>query len=206
MISNTGPKVIGLHLIIKQFQLSKEIFKRGDDIRVSITTIPEQKKEATVIPSRQMGYANIDFCVNITIPDPELAKDFVCDCTEKIIVVFRRKSFFLGDPIIASTIISAKDFPKQIVNGEKVAKQISIYEPIGGPEGTHSRHHHGRRSVGQMIVEIKYIDPVPEQAEDDGDFLIDYLPNPTIGTYKEIHQTNNDENYSYNHLEQYQRM
>lgn len=68
------------------------------------------------------------FSVNVTIPQLEIPEGFVSTATEKIIIVFRKKSYFHGDPIIAASVIFAKDLPKNLSEPAQI-KLFNIYEP-----------------------------------------------------------------------------
>ena len=171
-----GPQVVGFNFIIQSFQLSTNLYRPSDDIRVSITTLPEEHKQAVVVPARQMSCANVDFLINITLPDKTIGNDFVSNCTDRIIVVFRRKSFFKGDPIIGSLVIDADSLPEQTVNSMPLRKRYQIYEAISGKDSNSPTNFNERRIVGEMDVSIKYLDPARENDPDEGNYLIDYLP------------------------------
>ena len=123
----------GLNIHLKSFKLNENLVNSNDQIRVSITTFPEENKEAFVINAKQMNSVNYDFKVNIT------------DKTHDIYVVFRK----IGVPhlpIIASAIINSKSFPAN--NSSKVeAKTLKIYEP---PQKVNKE----LRVFGEMQIEL----------------------------------------------------
>ena len=81
--------MIGLNIHLKSFKLNPSIINENEKVRVSITTLPDQNKEAFVIEAKQMFCVHHFFTVNVS------------DKTEKIVFVFRKKGIF-DDPIIAS--------------------------------------------------------------------------------------------------------
>lgn len=117
---------IGLNINFLSFSFPNVNIKDKDEIIISITTIPEQNNQYYIIQKKEIHYLNHVLAVNIT------------DNTKKIIVVFRKKSFFSKDPIIASTIIHSDDFPKipHDINPQNLEssttdiKIMNIYEPF----------------------------------------------------------------------------
>ena len=114
-----------LSIQMSSIQLSREVAKKNETIRVSITTLPERQKQAFHVKAKEFNCFNHTFKVNIT------------KNTEKIIVVFRKKDFFGLEQIIASTIIRSNQFP--IFGNETGNEQmpiisevnnVNIYEPI----------------------------------------------------------------------------
>lgn len=161
----------GLNLRVLSFNLPREIVKESDDIRVSITTIPEENKQAFVISARKMKDSNLTFGVNINIPQEELPEDFITTGTEKIIVVFRKKSFFNSDPIIASTTIESKEFPRNLSEAAQT-KIIRIFEPATKNNRNNKTQYSGlceipqtsnkiinRRVIGTLQIQMSLTDP-----------------------------------------------
>lgn len=146
-------KSFGLNLRILSFQLSSNLFKQSDEIRVSVTTIPEENKQNFSIPAHKMKEAKLTFGVNVNICQQDIPNDFVLANTEKIVVVFRKKNFF-SNPIIASTVITAKSFPKNL-SEPATAKIFDIFEPINNKNNNNKC----RKIVGKMIVEMSLTDP-----------------------------------------------
>ena len=88
---------INIHII--SFNLNESLYRKDEDIRVSITSAPEHQKDFAVIPSKLMNSFNHVLHSNIT------------NETSKILIVFRRAAADGGNPIIASTTIRVQDFP-----------------------------------------------------------------------------------------------
>ena len=95
-----------LNIHLHSFQLGKDIIQPNDKVRVSITTIPEKNKQAFIIEAKKIDNVHHVFSVNIT------------DQTKKVFFVFRKKSYFQGDPIIASVMIDFKDLPNLLDNSQ----------------------------------------------------------------------------------------
>ena len=81
---------MNIHLL--SFKLPKDVVKDKEEIRVSITTIPEENKEHFSIEGKKMYNANHVFSLNIT------------NNTRKIIMVFRKKTIF-DDPINRKSVV-----------------------------------------------------------------------------------------------------
>lgn len=189
----------GLNIRVLSFNLPKNLIKDSDDIRVSITTIPEENKQAFVIPARKMKDPHIVFGVNINIPQEDLPNEFVSTGTEKIIVVFRKKSFFKCDSIVASTIIESKDFPKNLSEAAS-NKEFKIYEPVSRNDKKYENKYNGiceiqqypakkinRNVIGFLQVQMSLTDPF--HLKDYKDNQMFDIENDTIG---ENHDYTND--------------
>lgn len=140
----------GFNLSILSFDLPINLVKETDDIIVSITTLPEHYKKAVVVPAKKMKNPYINFGFNVKIPSEYIPKDFVSACTEKVLLVFRKKSFFHNNPIVAFTAISVKDFPKN-VNEPIQSKKINLYKEIQKVD-TDSKNNNNSMSFNKKIV------------------------------------------------------
>lgn len=145
----------GLTIHLLSFQLNDNLIHNNDKIRVSITTIPEEKKQNFIIDPKDIGNAHKYFTVNIS------------DQTKKILFIFRRKSLLQADPIIASTIIRREQFPS--MKSSKESKTITLFEKISKKKKENvedeidSNLNKNKKSVGQMNVQLELADPFPEQ-------------------------------------------
>ncbi|KAK8840396.1 hypothetical protein M9Y10_030957 [Tritrichomonas musculus] len=145
----------GLTIHLLSFQLNDNLIHNNDKIRVSITTIPEEKKQNFIIDPKDIGDAHKYFTVNIS------------DQTKKILFIFRRKSILQADPIIASTIIRREQFPS--MKSSKESKTITLFEKISKKKKENvedeidSNLNKSKKSVGQMNVQLELADPFPEQ-------------------------------------------
>lgn len=191
----------GLNLRLLSFELPHNLVKYSDTVRVSITTIPEENKQAFTISARKMKDSNLIFGVNVSIPQENLPKDFVSTSTEEIIFVFRKKTFFGGDPIIASTVINAKELPKNL-SEPAIIKTFNIYEPrLKDQDEKHNdysksclvynkpRNNSNRRIVGRMQVQMSLTDPFHLKDLND-DMMFDLDNNTTSIETKYINQGN----------------
>ena len=123
----SNSQTFGMKLSILSFDLPINLVKESDDIRVSITTMPEQHKQAFIIPAKKMKNPYLNYKFNIKLPSEYLPKDFITTGTEKILVIFRKKSYFNSDPIIAFASIPVKEFPKDLSNPIQM-KTINLYK------------------------------------------------------------------------------
>ncbi|KAK8852939.1 hypothetical protein M9Y10_017934 [Tritrichomonas musculus] len=123
----------GLNIHLKSFKLNPKIIGVNDKVRVSITTFPENNKEAFITEGKQMSFVHHFFTVNVT------------DQTDKIVIVFRRHGFF-DDPIVGSTTISCKDFATKDYENVEM-KTMNIYEPLQS-QGKK------RRAIGEMEIQF----------------------------------------------------
>lgn len=154
-----------LNLHILSFELPHNLFKDSDDIRVSITSFPDENKQAFTISARKIKDFQMKFSVNVTIPQLEIPEGFVSTATEKIIIVFRKKSYFHGDPIIAASVIFAKDLPKNLSEPAQI-KLFNIYEPNHNNENNKKNNRfqdsykkNDRKIIGKMQVQMSLTDP-----------------------------------------------
>lgn len=154
--------VYGLNIHLYAFQLNHDLLHNNEKIRVSITTLPEEKKQHFRINPKYINNINHSFSVNITKK------------TKKIVFVFRRKNFLRNDPIIASTIITDDEIPKSIGDTNNTElKTIFIFEPLskirkenrefGKCYTSKNNINSNRRIVGQMNIQFQLTDPFPEQ-------------------------------------------
>lgn len=140
----------GLNIHLISFNLCTDNFHANDDIRVSITTIPEEKKQAFIINAHEIHDVHHFFTINIT------------DKTEKIVFVFRRKSLIHCDPIIASTVVTNDHFPlKKSESTNTELKQFNIFEPIKNNDPNQNR-----KVLGRMIIQFSLNEPFYEKSMD----------------------------------------
>lgn len=155
----------GLNLHLLSFELPHNLFKDSDDIRVSIISFPDESKQAFTISARKIKDFQMKFGVNVTIPQLEIPEGFVSTATEKIIIIFRKKSYFHGDPIIAASVIFAKDLPKNLSEPAQI-KLFNIYEPNHNNENNKKNNRfqdsykkNDRKIIGKMQVQMSLTDP-----------------------------------------------
>lgn len=108
----------GLNIHLQSFYIKRNLVQPNDKIRVSITTVPDERKEAFVIEANKSNNIHHFFTVNVS------------NQTQRIIFVFRKVTFFGSNHIIASTVIPMSDLP-QSENDENNTemKTLKIYEP-----------------------------------------------------------------------------
>lgn len=136
---------------MQSIHLNQDVIGSNDKIRVSITTVPEENKQAFVIEAKKVDNMHHFFTVNIT------------DQTKKIIIVFRKKSFILNDPIIASTILHSDQFPNfQDKSKNTEIKLIDIYDPLQHSHQEKSIYSNNqRRNLGRMEIQLSLEEAFP---------------------------------------------
>lgn len=171
----------GLNIHLHSFYLNRNLVDTSDKIRVSITTIPEENKEAFVVNGDKTGDVHHFFTVNVS------------NQTKRIIFVFRKKSLF-SNHIIASTIIPFNELP-QSENDEKNTelKTIKIYEPFqhlnDNPYAIQNR-----RVFGEMKIEFKPTEAFPVSSIKDNYNNYSKKISNRYSTYK-VTSINNDKSY-----------
>lgn len=127
------------------FEIIKNIIGPKDKIRVSITTLPELQKQSQTIDFKKMNSISPIFNIKYN------------ENTEKIIIVFRKKSFLGSQPIIASTFMKTEDL-KIFENKTIERKKIRIFEPVNESKDK-------REIVGKMIIELSLEEIKPNNSE-----------------------------------------
>mgnify|MGYP001033567758 FL=1 len=152
--NTTFENCMNIHLL--SFTLPKNILKEKDDVRVSITTMPEERKQHFTIESKKIYSVNHVFSINIT------------EKTDKIIIVFRKKTILSENPIIASATLSLNKFknvPKeQITNGILTSdvQTLNIYYPLQKQMKEEHCKNIERKVLGQMQVQLSFTVPYIE--------------------------------------------
>lgn len=145
---------IGLKIHIFSFSFIKNMIKEIDEIRMSITSKPDKRKKYFYFNGKQ--FLNNDLICSLNITNE----------SNEIYIVFRKKNFIEGHPIIGSAIISSNDLPKipqninqlSIDKKETDIKTISIlksFEPHNKDFNTK------KNTIGEMKVQISVIPPTP---------------------------------------------
>ena len=150
----------GLNIHLIAFFLPKDIIKEKEQIRVSITTMPDETKQHFSIKGKLMDYTNHLFSLNIT------------NQTEKIIIVFRKKTLLKENPIIASTTINLKDFKEmpneQIKEGiiETDVKSFNLYYPLQKQIREEHQQNVKRTIIGNMKIKLSFTTPFSHVKQD----------------------------------------
>lgn len=157
-------QMLNLNIQLQSIKLSKDIVNENDTVRVSITTLPDGQKQAQTFEVKEMNASQPTFKIQMN------------DQTEKVIIVFRKKSFFGQAPIIASTTLKSKDIHifKELINNEH--KKISIFEPIQNFNNKNNNmktnENKSRRIVGTMEVDFTLIEEFKRQEMKENTFSI----------------------------------
>lgn len=158
-IFDDGEKMkVGLKIHLFSFSLPHDLIKDTDEVRVSITSMPERVKQYFYFHGKEINNTDHVFSLNIT------------NKTEEIIVVFRRKDFIENDPIVASTIIHNTEFPKipQNINDLSSDKKITPIKTVKILEPNHKQKKNPnkeRKVIGKMKVQLSLTVPFLENEE-----------------------------------------
>lgn len=173
----------GINLHIYSITFPTGLLQDTDDFRISIQSFPEKQKQYHYFRGEQLTFFDQTFSLNIT------------NITEEILLVFRKKNFIDNDPIIASAIIHANEFPKipqkiEQLNLEKSETdiiKIDIFEPRHQNEPADKR-----KIIGAFDVKMSTTVPIPESK----DKKIDNSHFPTIQPKVELFNksSSSDEN------------
>lgn len=151
--SNSTQFQNGMNIHLSSFIIPKNIISEKDEIRVSFTTIPEQKKDYFILEGKKMYDTHHVFTLNIT------------NETRKILIVFRKKSIFSNSPIIASTGFLLNDFnnvPKEQITFGMIntdAKTVHIYYPFQKQMAEEGASRVERKVLGEMQVQLTFSAP-----------------------------------------------
>ncbi|KAK8897361.1 hypothetical protein M9Y10_015305 [Tritrichomonas musculus] len=127
-----------INLQFHSFEFSQGVISPNDTIRLSITTLPDEQKQASAFTVNKM---------HLTTPTFKI-KSF--NNVQKIIIVFRKKKLGFIENIFASTVLKSEDFSKYYDS----MKRINIYEPIQRKSQENEQDTKDRKVVGSMIVQI----------------------------------------------------
>ena len=150
----------GLNIHLLSFSLPKKIVKEKENIRLSITTLPDEVKQHFSIKGKLMNYTNHLFSLNIS------------NKTKNIVLVFRKKTLVAGNDIIASAVIqldSFKEFPReQITSGtiETEIKNFNIYYPLQKQKREEKQQKVDRIILGQMKIQFSFTTPFKQFQQD----------------------------------------
>ena len=145
--------MLNMKMEMHSIYLSKDILQDNSSIRVSITTLPEEQKQAKIVNVKDLNTGILNFKIQMN------------NKTEKVVIVFRRHGF-LDEHIIASTTLRASEIKmfKEIIGSEH--KQVDIYEPIQGKNNNQHKfplRKEERRVVGSMEIEFSLIEEFGRQ-------------------------------------------
>lgn len=197
---------IGLNIHLVAFNLPKNVIKDHEEIRVSITTLPEEKKQHFKLQAKKMKNSNHVFSINIT------------NQTKKVIMVFRKKSLLYNDPIIASTIIHQTDFPTlppgmSSFNCDPIStdiKNLEIYYPLQKQIREMRKHTHdqkfpaqpadktakiNRKIIGNMQVQMSFTTPYPDLEVANEKFRKSHRNGESNSNFNDAHGSYSKNNY-----------
>lgn len=168
MNSSSDNFEIGLNIHLLSFTLPKNLIKDREEVRVSITTMPEGKKQHFYLKGKKMNYSNHVFSINIT------------NQTKNIIIVYRKKNFFTDNPIIASKTLHMREyecFPKQPIETGMISTEVktyNVYYPLQVQKEEEKQNNLNdqangksfkRKVLGQMQIQLTFTPPYSGENE-----------------------------------------
>ena len=116
--------MLNLNIRMQSIELESSLISSNDKIRVSLTALPENIKEAQIFEAKKINHVQPSFKIQFK------------DNTKEILIVFRKKNYLEGDPIIASTVIYTSNISnifKERNNQDE--KKVTLYQ-INHANGT----------------------------------------------------------------------
>lgn len=168
MNSSSDNFEIGLNIHLLSFTLPKNLIKDREEVRVSITTMPEGKKQHFYLKGKKMNCSNHVFSINIT------------NQTKNIIIVFRKKNFFTDNPIIASKTLHMREYeclPKQPIETGMISTEVktyNVYYPLQVQKQEEKQNNLNdqangksfkRKVLGQMQIQLTFTPPYSGENE-----------------------------------------
>ena len=135
--------MFSLNIFMQTLELCPGIVKDDDTIRVSVTTLPGEQKQAFTFDAKNMKKAHPFFSVKIN------------EKTEMLLIVIRKKDFTQKNPIIASTVIKRDQIPTKFNDSTNTeVKSIKLLEPLQKLNKENSKSRSQRKSVGQIDIQF----------------------------------------------------
>ena len=143
---------IGLKIHIFSLTLRKDLIKDTDEIRMSITSKPDKRKHYYYFSGKQFQSPDLICHLNIT------------NMANEIIIVFRKKNFIEGHPIIGSAIIESCNLPKipQNINQLSIEKKSTDVKNIKILNPYQLLNNKNKKEIGEMKIQISVIPPDPD--------------------------------------------
>lgn len=140
--------MLGLNIKLHSFEFFGNLINANDNIRVSITTLPDGQKQAFTFNARKMSSSTANFTIKFN------------ETIEKIIIVFRKQNLLSDDHIIASTVISSEEFSKLFPKIENISvHKLDIYEPIQNHKNNNMKNKTENRKVfGRMLAQFSLLE------------------------------------------------
>lgn len=124
--------MLNLNINIESIELSNELLSSNDKVRISITTLPDNQKHAEIFDSKKLNFIRPSFKIEYK------------NTIKKLLIVFRKKNYFDGDPIIATAVIYTENLTNIFKEQKNFdTKKVILYE---------SSKNQVRNVVGQIEV------------------------------------------------------
>lgn len=170
-----------LRIDLQSFQFTNGLIQANDTVRVSITTLPENRKQALIIDAKKLKNFHHFFSINISYQ------------TEKILFVIRKKNIVQNSPIIASTVIYSNQIPMSNDDqNNKEVKNINLYEPV---QSLNKKSNKKRKILGLMQVQFSLI-PLKKIFEKNSNCKTNTIKVSHIRGYSKIDILGSNENES----------
>lgn len=152
--------MLGLNIKLHSFEFFGNLVSANDTLRVSITTLPDGQKQAFTFNAKKMTSTTASFTIKFS------------ECTENIVIVFRKQNILSSDHIFASTCIHSSEFPQLFNKIDNIAVQkINIYEPKQhnpNSKNNNLKDKNDRKVIGNMIAQFSLLEKFSRQDYSNG--------------------------------------
>lgn len=141
--------MLGLNIKLHSFEFFGNLVNDNDNIRVSITTLPDGQKQAFTFNMKKINSTTASFTIKFN------------ESVQKIVFVFRKQNILSDDHIIASTVIQSEEFPKLFSKVDNISVQkLDIYEPIQHASNKNNNNvkPQNRKVFGRMIAQFSLLE------------------------------------------------
>lgn len=114
MIENTANSSVCLNIHLLSCSLPENLMSSRNDVRVTVFTFPEMKKQDHVIKAKNLQFPDLECPITITSQ------------TQKIHIFFQKKNIINKGAIIAWTTIETADIPNLLLNSQNDDFDLSI--------------------------------------------------------------------------------
>lgn len=140
--------MLGLNIKLHSFEFYNNLVATNENIRVSITTLPDGQKQAFTFNTKKINSSTASFVIKFS------------ESTEKIVIVFRKQSIFTNDSIFASTVILSNEIMKFNRYDDISVQKVNIYEP---KQKMQNKDDENRKILGRMIAQFSLLEKFSRQ-------------------------------------------
>ena len=141
MIQSTTSAVNCLTINLLSFTIPPSVILETDQLRVKAKTFPDGNKQKFDIKAKKMSNCNLIFTLNIT------------DQTEKLLFIFRKKTFLSGNQTIGTSEINISELMGSSPDNNSLGTQtLDIYYPVERQLREQQSHGVDRSSIKEKVI------------------------------------------------------